>query len=419
MSEKDYRALVNPTFNTAQQTLYMLAAAHNEDAISYIKEMGIKNGLEASRQSVAQENSIFTEQEGKDLMMGVTLGVECRYESLTRLIRESGTKNVFDIACGYTPRALTTHKMGLDYIGLDVPVVAEQMAAFAAKLFPQSSHPVYVGGDATNAASLAEAADQMDGELFITSEGLLQYLSKNELIQMIQGIRKLLLKHGGAWYSSDMEVAYDKISAVNIGNPDALRRFAQARSAIAEKADINFESANFQSIEDKMHFFEEHGLIIEKVPFYVEGQHLNTMMAIAPEKQEKLKALLKSFSIWKMVPDENYAAKKSACIAESADHLSIRYQEEDGILYCTLEGRVDTLSAPELLRVFEKTAEETPLKAMEIDAQQLEYISSVGLRVLMIAVKRMGTGSVSVLHASEAIKDIFETTGFNTMIQVK
>ena len=118
---------------------------------------------------------------------------------------------------------------------------------------------------------------------------------------------------------------------------------------------------------------------------------------------------MQSFSIWKMVPDENYAAKKSACIAESADHLSIRYQEEDGILYCTLEGRVDTLSAPELLRVFEKTAEETPLKAMEIDAQQLEYISSAGLRVLMIAVKRLGTGSVSVLHASEAIKDIFET----------
>lgn len=40
MSEKDYRALVNPTFNTAQQTLYMLAAAHNEDAIFFHLENG-------------------------------------------------------------------------------------------------------------------------------------------------------------------------------------------------------------------------------------------------------------------------------------------------------------------------------------------------------------------------------------------
>ena len=87
MADMDYRALVNPTFNTAQQTLYMLAAAHNEDAICYIKEMGLQNGLEHSRQDSQKENPIFTEQEGKDLMAGVTLGVECRYDSLTRLIK--------------------------------------------------------------------------------------------------------------------------------------------------------------------------------------------------------------------------------------------------------------------------------------------------------------------------------------------
>lgn len=418
MPDMDYRALVNPTFNTAQQTLYMLAAAHNEDAICYIKEMGLQNGLEHSRQDSHKENPIFTEQEGKDLMTGVTLGIECRYESLTRLIKESGIKNVFDIACGYTPRALTAKKMGLDYVGLDVPVVADQMAVFAQKLFPQTSHPLYVGGDATNAASLAEAADQMEGELFITSEGLLQYLSRNELIQTIQGIRELLVKHGGAWYSSDMEVAYDKISAVNIGNPDALKRFAQARSALANKTDIYFESASFQSVEDKIHFFEENGLKVERIPFYVEGQHLNMMMAIAPEKQEKIKALLKSFSVWKMVPDENYEAGKSVCMAEQVDNLTIRYQEEDGVLYCTLEGRVDTLSAPALLKIFEETAANTPLKAMEVDAQKLQYISSAGLRVLMIAVKRMGPGSVSVLHANEVVKDIFHTTGFQEMIRL-
>ena len=50
MSERDYRTLVNPTFHTAQQTLYLLAAAHNEDAICYIQQMGLKNGLEQSRQ---------------------------------------------------------------------------------------------------------------------------------------------------------------------------------------------------------------------------------------------------------------------------------------------------------------------------------------------------------------------------------
>lgn len=199
MHEVDYRALVNPTFQTAQQTLYLLAAARNEDAICYIQQMGLKNGLEHSRKDSQRENPIFTQQEAENLMLGVTLGVECRYETLTRLIRDSGLANVFDIACGYTPRALTAQKMGLHYVGLDVPVVAEQMAQLAEKVLPQADHPVYVGDDATNAASLAAATDCLDGPLFITSEGLLQYLSKNELIQMIQGIRQILKKHSGAW----------------------------------------------------------------------------------------------------------------------------------------------------------------------------------------------------------------------------
>ena len=80
MSERDYRTLVNPTFHTAQQTLYLLAAAHNKDAICYIQQMGLKNGLEQSRQENQKDPPIFTEQEAKDLMLGVTLGVECRYE---------------------------------------------------------------------------------------------------------------------------------------------------------------------------------------------------------------------------------------------------------------------------------------------------------------------------------------------------
>lgn len=418
MEEKDYRALVNPTFHTAQQTLYMLAAAHNEDAIRYIEMMGLKNGLERSKKQVDEENSIFTPQEANDLMVGVTLGVECRYESLTRLLKQSNIKNVLDIACGYTPRALTVQKMGLDYIGLDVPVVAEQMSKLADELFPQASHPVYIGGDATNAASLTAAADLLHGELFITSEGLLQYLSKNELIQMIHGIREILLKHGGAWYSSDMEVAYDKLSAVNIGNPDALKRFAQARNALVDKSNIYFESASFETIEDKMKFFEENGLKIKRIPFFEDGQHSNMLMAVSPEKQPKIRALLQTFFIWEMTPDETYTAPAPVHMAEKAEDLSIDYYVENGVLHCRTEGRVDTLSAPALLKVLEETTAQNKLTSMTIDAAKLEYISSAGLRVLMMAAKRLGQNGVTLLHANDTVRDILAATGFDALIQL-
>lgn len=82
-----------------------------------------------------------------------------------------------------------------------------------------------------------------------------------------------------------------------------------------------------------------------------------------------------------------------------------------------MNGRVDTISAPALLEVFENNYE--GVSEIRIDAKTLEYISSAGLRVLLMAVKKLGKGSVTVFHTSEAVKDIFETTGFDQLITVE
>jgi hypothetical protein len=60
-------------------------------------------------------------------MVGVTLSVEARYAAVSRLIRTEGCTNLLDVACGYTPRAIFCEREGVDYVGLDVPVVAEEL----------------------------------------------------------------------------------------------------------------------------------------------------------------------------------------------------------------------------------------------------------------------------------------------------
>ena len=54
-----------------------------------------------------------------------------------------------------------------------------------------------------------------------------------------------------------------------------------------------------------------------------------------------------------------------------------------------------------------------------VDAGELEYISSAGLRVLLMAVKKLGTDSVTVCNTSDAVKEIFEATGFDQLITVR
>ena len=80
-----------------------------------------------------------------------------------------------------------------------------------------------------------------------------------------------------------------------------------------------------------------------------------------------------------------------------------------------MSGRIDTISAPTLLEILESNYD--GIREVTVDASTLEYISSAGLRVLIMAVKKVG--SVTVMNTSEAVKEIFTTTGFDQMIEVK
>ena len=411
----NYNELVNPTFTTAQATLEMLAAAGNPDAITYKEMLNISGATEKVGGTANEQHQFFSAEEGRALMMGITLSVEARYAAVSRLLKESGCKSMLDVASGYTPRALMCQKEGVDYVGLDLPAVVDKMGPLSEKVLAAGRHPVYMAGDATNAASLKQAADLLEGELFITSEGLLTYLNKSELEQTIQGIRQILLEHGGAWYSSDMDVKYDHFSAVAINNPDVLDRFAKTMSAIRKETEVYFFPVNFESREEKIAFFEDRGLHVELVPFYTDDTQLNLLHGFDADGQARMKQLMKSFYIWKMTAAE----EKTETRLQTVNGLDIRYQRSGDTLQVVLNGRLDTLSAPELMEVLDQLSEEAAFSQLVLDLAQLEYLSSTGLRVFLMMAKRLGSDHLFVDHANALIREIFETTGFNDVVVVR
>jgi anti-sigma B factor antagonist len=87
-------------------------------------------------------------------------------------------------------------------------------------------------------------------------------------------------------------------------------------------------------------------------------------------------------------------------------------------LIIALDGRLDTLSAPDL----EKDARESlnGVKELVFDFENLEYISSAGLRVLLAIQKMLGdAGAMKVTNANDIVKEVFEVTGFSDMITVE
>ena len=80
---------------------------------------------------------------------------------------------------------------------------------------------------------------------------------------------------------------------------------------------------------------------------------------------------------------------------------------------------VDSLTAPEFLAAFEKAADAHVLTDARVDMSHLEYISSAGLRVLLIMVKRLGAGHVTATGANELVLSIFEQTGYDNVLTIE
>ena len=97
--------------------------------------------------------------------------------------------------------------------------------------------------------------------------------------------------------------------------------------------------------------------------------------------------------------------------------LNITKTIENGAGKLVLEGRLDTVSAPELEQVIKETL--PGLTELTLDFEKLDYISSAGLRVLLSAQKVMNKqGSMTVTNVNETILEIFEVTGFSDILTI-
>ncbi len=98
--------------------------------------------------------------------------------------------------------------------------------------------------------------------------------------------------------------------------------------------------------------------------------------------------------------------------------MNINIEKVDNSTFFKLEGRLDTVTAPELENAINNEGD--ALKNLVLDFGGINYISSAGLRVLLGAQKKMNVqGSMELVNVNEDIMDIFEMTGFADVLVIK
>ena len=82
-----------------------------------------------------------------------------------------------------------------------------------------------------------------------------------------------------------------------------------------------------------------------------------------------------------------------------------------------VEGRLDTATAPDFRRTLNAVPEDCAM--LTVDLGNTLYISSAGLRELLIARKRFPGDRMKVISAGDAVMEIFRTTGFDEILPIE
>ena len=403
-TESDYSAMArtNPVFVTAKTAVCLMAQAEIPDAERIVRSLKIEN------------KEPLQDLSGSTVILGNALVVEAKYRTMCSLIENSGYRTCVDLPCGYTPKALHLTAKGIQFIGLDLPIVVQEMEPVMHSLtaYPErmAFHPV----DATNYDSLDAALEKTAGPLCITTEGMMMYFTESELEAVVNNVCTLLEVHGGAWFTPDPEFMIQFfLTFQSLFGEDWMKKLEAAGNAAKKQSDVANLSNSFiidaadipGSVKRTEAFLAKFGLKAEKLNLAEYMPELSTYRFLTSEQIVQFKKAMGNCYYWVITLDG--ARKRRNVITEKEQSFAMHYTMENGIFRVSLCGRLDSITAPELLLEWEKEKVATNIEKVIVDFERLTYISSAGVRVLLTMEEKAKCG-VTLIHVSPLVKKLLE-----------
>lgn len=99
--------------------------------------------------------------------------------------------------------------------------------------------------------------------------------------------------------------------------------------------------------------------------------------------------------------------------------MNISETRSGDVVQIKIDGRVDTTTSPQLqqaiLQAFQKGSK------LVLDFSDVEYVSSAGLRALLIGQKTANSkgGSMTLVHVADAVLQVFQMSGFSGILHIE
>ena len=99
--------------------------------------------------------------------------------------------------------------------------------------------------------------------------------------------------------------------------------------------------------------------------------------------------------------------------------MKISETRSGDVIQIKIDGRVDTTTSPQLqnaiLQAFQKGSK------LVLDFSDVEYVSSAGLRALLIGQKTANSkgGTMTLVHVADAVLQVFKMSGFSGILHIE
>ncbi len=99
--------------------------------------------------------------------------------------------------------------------------------------------------------------------------------------------------------------------------------------------------------------------------------------------------------------------------------MEIQINKEADVTVVTMTGRLDAVTAPEYENRINALAVGGDIR-MVVDFEKLDYISSAGLRALLVTAKLLKTrhGQVRFANVRGSVREVFDISGFGSIFQM-
>lgn len=413
MNGPDLKALelkLNPTVFTARASL-MGGAANGDRNAEKLLDLIEKD------EQLDEKNSDADEDLRKELFRFSSVygtAVWVRNKIADRVFESHRMTSFIDLGCGINPRGIYMASRGyVWYLGIDLPDVTERMKRI---MFPITGagrvrdRITYAPADITDRSAVRSLIRRRE-PLFIVTEGVMMYLTESEMRTVVGNIAELLSEFGGVWFTGDHDeqALYGRImNNMFGGSGSGASRLVS--SELSEKWRKLMYANSFIKLDDDglSEFLSGYGLNCRRfeVAPYLRG-------ICAPEK------ILKAFELTEFRMMTYEAADIRYRSPEGKTAFGLDTGDNGNGITIGIHGRLDSLTAPKLVTEYERRCGNDKLLPVVIDMADCPYISSAGIRAILMLFKRTSgiKDGFSLRNIRPDVLEILNTTGFTELMK--